>query len=181
MKRLLIAFLLLTNTVYGQTTTKQNVEEKKLSDWITFDQPAYSIQYPSKWELNNSGEMGTSCVLFSPLESVTDQFKENVNLLIQDLSGYNIDINKYTEISVGQIKTMITNATLLESKRVKKNTGEYHKLIYTGDQGSFHLKFEQYYFVIKDKAYVLTLTSEIDKFDQYAEVGEEILNSFKLK
>jgi hypothetical protein len=40
------------------------------------------------------------------------------------------------------------------------------------------LKFEQYYWVINEKAFVLTLTCEEDQFKNYKEVGEKILNSF---
>jgi serine/threonine-protein kinase len=152
-----------------------------LNDWKTFDQAAYTIQYPSTWELNQSEQMGTSFILFSPLESEKDQFKENVNLLIQDLAGYHVDLNEYTEITEGQIKTMVTNAILSESVRVKNDKGEYHKLIYSGDQGIFHLTYEQYYWVMNDKAFILTFTCEQNKFVQMADTGEKILNSFKLK
>ena len=125
--------------------------------------------------------MGTSLILFSPLETRQDKFKDNVNLLIQDLSGHNLNLNKYVEISEGQIKSMITNSTLIESKRIKTGLEEYHRMIYTGDQGMFHLKFEQYFWVKDEKAFVLTLTCEQDKFSDYKEVGEAILNSFTFK
>ncbi len=150
-------------------------------NWKTFDRANYSIQYPVDWELNQSGQMGTSLILFSPLETRQDKFKDNVNLLIQDLSGHNLNLNKYVEISEGQIKSMITNSTLIESKRIKTGLEEYHRMIYTGDQGMFHLKFEQYFWVKDEKAFVLTLTCEQDKFSDYKEVGEAILNSFTFK
>jgi hypothetical protein len=76
---------------------------------------------------------------------------------------------------------LLTNSDLIESKRIKKSNAEFHKLIYTGDQGVFHLKFEQYYWVIDSKAYVLTFTSEEEKFATYSETGEKILNSFSIK
>jgi len=76
---------------------------------------------------------------------------------------------------------MVTNSNLIESKRIKTDSDEFQKIIYTGDQGIFHLKYEQYYWVINDKAYVLTFTSEQDKFSDFKERGEKILNSFKLK
>jgi hypothetical protein len=183
MKKLL-TMLLLPVCIYGQTISKKGSDTKNsqiISDWKTLNQSNYSIQYPATWELNQSGQMGTSFILFSPLESEQDKFKENVNLLIQDLRGKNIDLNKYTEISEGQIKTMATNSNLIESKRLKTESGEYHKIIYSADQGIFHLKFEQYYWVTNDKAYVLTFTSEQNRFDSFKETGEKILNSFKLK
>ena len=184
MTRILLSFMLFTMTVCGQSTIKEDSENKNQlssSDWKTLDQTGYSIQYPSTWELNQSEQMATSFVLFSPIESDSDKFKDNVNLLIQDLTGHNLDIDKYTEISEGQIKTMVTNSILIESVRVSNDRGEYHKIIYTGDQGIFHLKFEQYYWVINDKAFVLTFTCEQDKYAEIKETSGKILNSFVLK
>jgi hypothetical protein len=43
--------------------------------------------------------MATSLVLLAPLESAQDKFKENVNLIIQDLCGYTIDLASYAAIS----------------------------------------------------------------------------------
>ncbi len=168
---MLISFLLLAITTYGQTS----------NNWKTLDQPNYIIQYPSTWELNQNGQMGTSFFLFSALESDKDKFKENINLIIQDLSGLQIDLNKYIEITEGQIKTIVTNSNLIESKRMSNGNAEFHKIIYSGDQGVFQLKFEQYYWVVNNKAFVLTFTSEKDKYANFVETAEKILNSFVLK
>ena len=149
--------------------------------WKALDEISYSIQYPENWELNKSGQMGMSFILLSKPTSQTDQFRENVNLLIQDLTGKNITLDKYVEISEGQIKTMITNGDLLESKRLNENKSEFQKVIYTGDQGAYKLKTEQYYWVKNEKAYVLTLTCESTQFDKYKETGEKILKSFRIK
>lgn len=149
-------------------------------NWNTIKKDNYSIDYPKDWELNESGLMGSSFILFSPPSSETDPFRENINLIIQDLTGYNLDLDAYAKISEGQIKTIITNGQILESKRVTNQSLEYQKVIYTGTQGIFHLKFEQYYWVVGNKAYVLTFTCEEAQFDDYQLTAEKILNSFKL-
>ena len=76
---------------------------------------------------------------------------------------------------------MMTNSNILETKTLHANNLEYHKIIYTGDQGVFHLKYEQYYWVINDKAYILTFTSEQDKYSGLKETAEKVMNSFMLK
>jgi hypothetical protein len=149
--------------------------------WNFINEKDYSIQYPEKWELNKSGQMGTSFILFSQLNSDTDKFKENVNLIIQDLTGHNIDLNKYVEISEGQIKTMITDGNIISSNRIKKKETEFQKVIYTGKHEMSDLKFEQYYWVQDDKAYVLTLSCEVSEFNDFKDIGERILESFKIK
>lgn len=153
----------------------------QIPTWETLSENGYFIQYPSDWQLDKSGQMGTSFILFSAQASDKDQFKENVNLLIQDLTGYNLDLDKYVEISENQIKTMVTDGNLMLSKRMKKGGREFQKTMYTGSQGIFKLKFEQYYWVIDNKAYVLTLTCEQSQFDAYKEAGEKILESFILR
>jgi hypothetical protein len=181
MTKILTTLLLCTFIACGQAPESTKSKQGIKPNWKTLEEKNYSIQYPADWELNQSGQMGTTFFLFSPLSSDQDKFRENINLLIQDLSGHNINLDKYTEISEGQVKTMITNSTLIESKRVKNGSEEFHRIIYTGDQGIFHLKFEQFYWIKNDKAYVLTFTCEQDKFSDFKEVGEAILNSFILK
>ncbi|MCW3787084.1 PsbP-related protein [Plebeiibacterium sediminum] len=165
---LCIAFILCIDSM-GQTG----------SDYKSFAKDNYSISYPGNWEVSSNGQMGTSFIILSPLESDHDKFRENVNLMIQDLSRYNIDLNEFVSISEGQLKTMITNGNLISSERVKAGKSEYHKVIYTGDQDIYKLKFEQYYWVDNKKAYILTLSCETNQFDTYQSVGENILNSFK--
>lgn len=180
MKKLSILFIIflpiIANGQSGKKTSDSNTEE-----WKTVKEKTFSINYPSTWGLDQSGQMGTSLILFSPLESEQDTFRENVNVIVQDLKGMDIDLDKYTEISEDQVKKLITNSAIVESKRIKNGNSEYHKIIYTGEQGLFKLTFEQYYWVKKDKAYVLTFTSEQDKFEHFKETGEEILNSFEHK
>ena len=178
------AILLFSTIACGQTNNKHETESNKqlpISGWETLDHYDYSIQYPSTWNLNPTEQMGLSFILITALETEDDKFRENINLIIQNLSGQNIDLNKYTQISENQIKTMVTNSNLIESKRIKTATSEYHKIIYSGDQGLFHLQFEQYYWVINEKAYVLTFTSEKAKFEKFAPIGEKIMNSFVVK
>jgi hypothetical protein len=173
-----ILFLIANLTACGQTEKNKT---ETLDGWKSISENDYSIDYPEDWELSKPGQMGTSFVLFSPLSSEQDQFKENVNLVIQDLTGHNLDLDKYVDLSEGQIETMITDGKIIESKRMTTETTNYQKVIYTGKQGIYNLKFEQYYWVIGDKAFVLTLTGEEDQFSNYQVIGEKIMDSFHLK
>ena len=119
--------------------------------------------------------------MFSPLSSKEDQFRENVNLIIQDLSQHQIDLDQYVELSETQIRSLIDDSKILESVRLTSNDLSYHKVIYSGKQGILDLKFEQYYWVVNEEAFVLTLTCEESQFDNYQEIGEKILNSFQVK
>lgn len=102
-------------------------------------------------------------------------------MISQDLGGQSVDLDQYTEISEKQIKTMMTNCTVYESKRMKDENGAFQKLIYAADQGTFRLKFEQRYWIENEKAYVLTLTCEEAKFSSFQPIGEKIMSTFMLR
>lgn len=167
-----------TSTAIAQ---KQVLSPSENVVWKTLDTTAYSIQYPGDWELDKSGRMNTSFILFSPSTDPNDQFKENVNLLVQDLGEEKVDLTQYTDLTIGQIKKGLPNSTILLSKRIKSGTSEYQKMIYTGDQSTFHLQFEQYYRILDGKAIVLTFTAEQSTFESYKGIAEKMLDSFVIK
>jgi len=176
---LLVLTCLISRTTYSQAKEDNNstIVHK---DWKSLIEQNYSINYPENWELNGSGVMGTAFFLFSPLASEEDRFKENVNLIIEDLTGLGLNLQKYTEFSMNQLSSLITDGTLIENKTINDRKLNYQKVIYTGTQGVFNLKWEMYCWVYKEKAYVLTFTCEENEFANYQDVGEKILNSFQI-
>jgi hypothetical protein len=184
MKKILYALVLFSNLTFGQMMLNQQnskVTHPAKDHWKTYNDSGYSIRYPPAWELQSDGKTGVTFFISSPLESAEDKFRENVNLIIEDLTGGNIDLNQFVDISKEQIMKVITNSSIIESERIKGGSREHHKIIYTGDQGVFHLEFEQYYWMIGDKAYLLTFTAEKNRFTDWKETAEEILNSFVIK
>jgi serine/threonine-protein kinase len=163
---------LFSNVCFGQ----QNAE-----NWITVTDKLYTIQHPSDWEFKESNEYGATFYIFSPLMSDDDKFKENVNLLIQDLSLQNVNLNQFVEISEDQVKTIVNNGKIIESTRINTGENEFHKMIFQAEQGMYKLKFLQYYWVKNKKAYVLTFTTELDQFEDFQEIGELIMNSFVIQ
>ncbi len=148
--------------------------------WSQLDKPEYSIVYPSNWDLDSSGQMGTQFFILSPLESETDKFKENVNLLKQNIPNeYNLA--NYIQLSINQIKTQVKNSKITESKRIKKGGNEFHILKYQGFQSQFYLSFTQYVFIENEQVFLLTFTKEPSKEKAYKEIENQILKSFKLE
>ncbi len=143
----------------------------------TLENATYAISYPGTWELNQSGQMGMSFALFSPVKFEGDQFRENVNLVIQDVSSHNLDLTGFVNLSENQIKTMIQDGEILESEK----GDDSHKLVYSGTMGQFKLKFKQYYWVKDGSAYILTFTAEQSEFDNYNEIARQIMDSFQIK
>jgi serine/threonine-protein kinase len=171
--------LCLSLNVHGQIG--DSLETKQEIEWKSMNGDGYEIQYPANWDIDKSGQMGMRFILLSEQASPQDKFRENVNLLTQNLTGLNIDMNAFVKISEDQVKAMFKGGKIYESKRVKNHGKSFHKLLYSGSQGSFVFKIQQYYWVENEKAYVLTFTCEAAAFDSYIETGDKIMNSFVLK
>lgn len=146
----------------------------------TFKENNFEIQYPETWEPNTSKSMGTEIILFSPLENAEDKFRENVNVLIQDLTGQNIDLKKYKQITDEQLAEMATHPEVDESLVLKEGDKEFYKVTYSMTHSNIRLKITSYCFISNDKAYLATFSSEFHKYDEYQQVGLEILNSFSI-
>jgi hypothetical protein len=149
--------------------------------WKTVTTDAYTIRYPSTWTLDNSGRMGMTLQIFSALSSPDDKFRENVNLVIQDLSGQPVKkLDQYMLLSENQIKTMLADPEILSCERSNRDGQEFQNIQYTAKQGIYKLRFQQYCTIKNEKAYVLTFTCVADEFEKYREVGGKIMDSFKL-
>ncbi|MCB0438606.1 MAG: hypothetical protein KDD20_07695 [Mangrovimonas sp.] len=160
-----LTFILLLITAYGFGQ----------DGFVEYKKEGYSIKYPKDWRLDTSGQMNTLFILFSP-NTENDTFNENINFIIQDLTGQNMDLESYTKLSEDQIKTMVPNGKWIESKR----NGNHQEVVWSGFVANNNLKFKQFFYVKDDKAYILTFTALETTFDDYINIGSEILNSFQL-
>jgi len=141
----------------------------------------FSITFPSDWTLDQSRTMNTEFILFSPLNNPVDVFRENVNLLMTDMSEYNMTMDDIVKLSEEQIATLITEAKVIQSVRRQKDGMEYHFFEYTGKQGTYNLRFLQHFYLKDGMGYVLTFSAETKSFADFEKTGNNILNSFKVK
>ncbi len=180
-KMQLLALLLgLLGAAFGQNAENPAITTETGS-WKLLDTEEYSIEYPAHWELNDSKMMGTSFLLLSPLRSPDDLFRENVNLMAEDLRGQELGLDEYVGLALQQMQRLITDGQLLESERLQAHGKDYHRILYTGKQGIFELKFLQYCWIRAGQAQVLTLSCEAKEYDNYREEGEKVMNSFAFK
>ena len=155
-------------------------KQSQENDWKTLSETEYSIQYPENWELVQIKLMGAEFFLYPPFNPNQGVTRPNINLIIQDFSGQNMTLSHYVAITENEIKTKLSNSKILLSNRIRKDKVEFQKIIYTGYLYNRHLKFEVYCFIVDNKAYTLTLTTEEKEFADYQEIGEEILNTFQI-
>jgi hypothetical protein len=155
-------------------------QERASADTASFSKNNFTIRFPASWRIDSSGLMGSQVFLFSPLENPADQFRENVNVLIQDLAGSQVDLQRYKEITESQIDQMVTDGKLLESNIVKSDRPHY-KVVYEMRQGKFLLRIISLCYIRDEKAYLVTFTSELAKAELYNKTGDLILATFVLE
>lgn len=146
--------------------------------WKTISQDAFTIKCPSDWTTDTSKSMGADVFMYKEKDA-NDGFAENINVLVQDLAGYDLDLDAYTKLSEEQIKTMVTGGKILNSERITSGAFPYHKIIYVGIQNDRKLQFLQHFYIKDKKAYVLTLTCAENQFKSYISVGNAIFKSFR--
>ncbi len=196
MKNILIAALLISGSIWSDLTISTAVANPIVSkNWQKIDRDRYSLRYPDNWQVEEKDDSTTTenlaypVAIISPLESPQDKFRENVNLVIENLEGQTlkgnvgkaITLDSYIESATALLKKSMKNYRTVENKRIKNGRSAYHKLIYTWSYENFNLKVEQYCWVIDGKAYLLAFTSERDKFPKFKNTGEKILKSFTPK
>lgn len=162
--------IILISILFSISSFCQDIKTVKTSD--------YEISFPSNYIYDDSKSRNTEFIIYTEKEDENDTFLENINLLIQNLKENHIDLNQYVEITEKQVYDY---GKLIESKRITLNNSEVHLLSYTANLTGRNLKFYQYLLMRNEKVYVLTFSSEIEKFDKFFPEIIKIFNSFSLK
>jgi eukaryotic-like serine/threonine-protein kinase len=171
----------ITETKETTPTQPSEPPASETTKFQTYDSSAYGIRikYPSDWTKNEQ-VMGTVAAFLSSQESASDIFQENLNVIVQDLSTQPMTLEEYTELSVGQVEQFITDANILDSSATTLDGNSAHKVVYTGKQGQYNLKWMQIWTVKDNTAYVLSYTAEVNKYSDFLDTAQEMINSFEI-
>lgn len=151
-------------------------------DWATLADAEFSIRYPNSWTLDQTGLFGSNFFLYAPFDTATDVFRENFNLIINDLKEFpGISLAEIAEGARQQILNMVTDVKILEFKEVEEGYDKYYWVEYTGKQGEFNLHWKQHYRLMRNMFYVLTFTAEEEQYIRYTPLANQIFDSFFLK
>jgi hypothetical protein len=168
-------FLLLTLSVSAQQAIDNSDILLKVS------KERYSLSYPKSWTIDTSKMFGIDLLLRSPKTDSLDDFIENMNVFVQDIHGQNYNLSKIGQESETQIKNMVTDVQIIESKLDSTAFQQYYILKYSGRQGKFLLTTIQRYYLKDEVGYALTFTIKRGKETDYVPISEKIFSSFKLR
>lgn len=157
-------------------STKDHSIQDIPDDWVEHADSVFTLQAPPDWEMDYSNRMGTEFILFSPADSTNDYFRENVNLVKEDVSAHDVDLKQYVDQSTAMLGQYITD---LKDLKVEQR-GDSYWLTYFGTQGIMNLSLVQRLSMKGDMVYILTYTSVVDKPSGHDEAAMKVMHDFRL-
>ena len=175
-----VACSLNTNNSKKDNTETEGTQEdaSREGEYLSYENIEHGIDalYPSDWEFKED-IMGSLVTFLSPQENEKDLFRENINITLEDLSEYQIDLKQYNELSIQQLKQFITNIEILSNTTYDGLDQDAYQITFTGKQGQLDLKWKSIIFLKDKKAYIITYSADIEHYDEYLSYFEEIVNS----
>jgi serine/threonine-protein kinase len=143
------------------------------------------MDYPSDWEVSEheSHEEGLFASLFmSQQENSSDNFQENVNVLVRDMSDYPITFENFTTVNLQLLEQLTLGSfTLITSTQTTLAGNEAHKIVYTlGSNGYPTMKLMQVWTVKDDVAYVITYTALDDAYSRFLATVQHMIDSLEI-
>ena len=152
-------------------------------DWKTLKKDDYAISYPKDWVSSDQKPQPNMqfLLLLDAKSQENDSFRENINLMTENLGSRDLTLEAYNKMSVDGIIAQIPSAMIISNQSTKVEGREAAAIVWSADFGNgMILKFKQIVMVYNNKGYILTFSSSEAEYDTYIEVGDQILNSFKL-
>jgi len=144
----------------------------------------FTLRYPQNWEMRSLESMTSPApsvknvvAFLSPVENADDKFRENVNVVVETITGQQYTSEEYAKAAD---ETWLKYDTSLKQLDLQKTSISGEPAFYT-IVANDKLKFKQYKFVKGDKAFVITYTSELGKFDAFLKTADSIMQSFTFK
>lgn len=158
---------------------KDSLISKKEIKINYLDKKEYKIAIPENWIIDKDCK-DDLCSLFSPSDTLSyyDVFIENLNITVAKLPTPAYTAENYSNYSRSYLPTVVTKYKLLNKKKLKPNVS---MIEFTGIKNNFDQTWQQYYFVKRQKVYILTFAIETKKYAYYTNHYKNIFNSFVLK
>ena len=152
------------------------------TDWLTYSNSnsdcGFVMSYPSEWTKQEEW-MGTVVVFLSPKDGTSDAGQENVNVVVEDLTANPMSLSEYWDLSLNQISKFITDCNVIESSGTTVAGKPASRVVFTGQQGQYQLKYMQICTIRNNSAYTITYTSEVAKYADYVDIVNQMVDSFE--
>ncbi len=152
-------------------------------DWNILEQDNYAISYPKDWQSSDQKpEPFIQFFLLSDEKSQKeDEYRENINLKLENLSGQEMELEAYAKISLDQIRSQMPGSQVISNEVIKINNLEARAVIWSAESNNgIVLKFKKTFLIHNGKAYIITFSSTEAEYDKYIKIADRIINTFNL-
>lgn len=148
----------------------------------TINQPSYAYSYPAQWDTARYGEI---LAVLTPLEGGSDDFAENLNVVVQptslfggvDLAGYvNINIKQLEDLGIDDIKRAdyVVGAQKLKGQMIVYTTDKF-------SQGTMKQVLWQLFVLYNNKYFVVSYSSTPATFEKYLPQMQKVVSTIVFK
>ncbi len=148
----------------------------------THPQYGFSIKYPVSWKYEENKGDELPVIFISGIENDLDIFKENVSVVVQNLSDTPMNLEEYTELAIKQMEVVFKESIeIVDSSPTNLSRRPAHQFIFLAKNPDVDLKYMSVWTVDGLTAYQITFTSTADDFDQFVEPFKKMIQSFKIR
>jgi hypothetical protein len=179
-----ISYILVFSILVAFNDADISAKTKPTNSFVVYNNAEYgiSISRPPDWPVQD-GYLGTVAVFLAPLENGRDsassgQFRDNFNIMTQDLSQKPMDLDAYTQLLMTQL-TQNMKVKIIDKRTARLSRENACQVVYTVNQGQIYLKILQKWCIKKNRAYILSFTAPKKNYNKYYPVVEKMMNSFQ--
>lgn len=171
-----------TTSTSGNVTTGTVVVEKTPSTIGiysgTINGKPFSVSYPTGWAVSEENENVTVTFL-APKNPEIPEFQVNMNIIAEDLSGENLSLESYLDISLTNLESAIEDMKIIQKSPVTLNNKEFYMLSFDGKYANIGMRRHQYFTIENNVAYIFTLTTpSIKDYPEYEAAVRLIAETF---
>ena len=157
-------------------SSKKNNSTSNTSSWKSYSGDGYSVKLSSDWS-KTKGSSAVDIAFIYNGTGLNDDFAENINVVVQDLKGYDLDLESYKDLSMDQYAELDYNVDDIYKKTIDGAKGYFCKV--SGEESGINCSILQYFTVIGDNAYVFTFAADEDDFDNLEDEVMEIYETIE--
>jgi outer membrane biogenesis lipoprotein LolB len=157
-------------------SSKKNNSTSNTSSWKSYSGDGYSVKLSSDWSKTKGSSVVDIAFTYNGT-GLNGDFAENINVVVQDLKGYDLDLESYKDLSMDQYAELDYNVDDIYKKTIDGAKGYFCKV--SGEESGINCSILQYFTVIGDNAYVFTFAADEDDFDNLEDEVMEIYETIE--
>jgi hypothetical protein len=155
-----------------------SADEARAQGFVPYTNPAggFTIMYPSNWEQRM---VGTTAVALSPQESPADTFRENVNVVFENLNAP-LTAQQYAMLSQTAMQRQLNGFTIHEQGAAVVGGLPAYYFVYRHVMGQ-ELNVLAYFIVWRNRGYVITCSASPPSLMRYRPSFVQIANTIRFQ